>query len=197
MTTNKKNGSSTFPLIPLLAVIWVVTPAASTDDPRFSRQLEYELIDSCIGHPSRNPIEKAMICSCALTKTQENGWFPDYDSDEEFHDDEADFIKSFKENESYYEKNREECIYSSDKAPSDSAGYLLDGRFRKFVEYQLMHECIENTSRGKEKIKICACAMEKAQQDMDGHESSIEEFEDTIRVNADFYKENPEECSRV
>ena len=63
---------------------------------RFDIKLEYELIDACVERSRGFRKMKAVdICICALQKTMENGWGPDYDDSEDFREDEEGFLQAF------------------------------------------------------------------------------------------------------
>ena len=66
---------------------------------RFSISLEYQLMDLCVDKPARKRMRRIRICACALEKTQENGWLPDYDNDKDFWDNRKKFLKKFRKNE--------------------------------------------------------------------------------------------------
>ncbi len=69
---------------------------------RFSMILEYQLMDGCVeksaAYSARLRKAAMKICACALEKTQENGWYPDYDHDQDFVDDEEEFMTDFGKN---------------------------------------------------------------------------------------------------
>ena len=67
---------------------------------RFSRPLEYELMSGCVGQISYrvDKKEKVRICGKALELTQENGFFPDYDNDDDFNDDAKEFMTELSKN---------------------------------------------------------------------------------------------------
>ena len=70
---------------------------------RLSMELEYELMDECVG--DRKDVYKVFainICACTLRLTIEDGWWPDYDKDEDYQEDQDGFMRSFR-------KNREKC----------------------------------------------------------------------------------------
>ena len=50
----------------------VATLPAYGGDPRFSRELEYELMKDCVSN-TRFMDKKVKLCGCALKKTQEDG----------------------------------------------------------------------------------------------------------------------------
>ena len=78
------------------------------DDPRFTRVLEFELMYECLG-TSKFREKKIKICACALARTQENGVWPDYDHDGDYHEDEDKFVTSFIENIRYFKERQDEC----------------------------------------------------------------------------------------
>ncbi|MGR3913199.1 MAG: alpha/beta hydrolase [Gammaproteobacteria bacterium] len=66
---------------------------------RFSMALEYELMDLCVEESKNLYKARAIkICACALEKTAEDGWFPDYDTDEDFREDQDGFMRNFWKN---------------------------------------------------------------------------------------------------
>ena len=67
------------------------------DDNRFSIELEYELMNGCVGK-FRHLKPKISICACAMKKTNEDGWWPDYDNNDDYHDNEKKWLKSFNKN---------------------------------------------------------------------------------------------------
>jgi hypothetical protein len=60
-------------------------------------ELEYKLMDRCVGSSSY-PRQKISICACAMEKTQENGFLPDYDNDDDYFEDKQDFLENLKKN---------------------------------------------------------------------------------------------------
>lgn len=89
-------------------LIILISLPSYADDPRFSRILEFELMYECIGD-TRYRVKKTKICACALAKTQENGFWPDYDNDNDYNDDKKEFFKSFQDNINHYIGNYQEC----------------------------------------------------------------------------------------
>ena len=64
---------------------------------RFSMKLEYELMDVCVG--DGKPKNRAIkICVCALEKTMEDSWWPDYDSDRDYRESQKKFMRNFSKN---------------------------------------------------------------------------------------------------
>lgn len=91
-------------------MLLIFTHLAYADDPRFSRVLEFALMNSCVGESlSRNKEEKIKRCACALEKTQENGFWPDYDKDEEYHEDRKQFMEEFNENIHHFSDMEVSC----------------------------------------------------------------------------------------
>ena len=87
---------------------WALTAALPThaDDPRFSRVLEFELMSWCVSD-AKSRGDKIRLCACALEKTQENGWRPDYDSDREFGEG---FVHDYRKNIRYFAEHMDECL---------------------------------------------------------------------------------------
>ena len=54
-------------------------------------------MNRCVGSSSYLG-QKISICACAMKKTQENGFFPDYDNDDDYFDDKQDFLEDLKKN---------------------------------------------------------------------------------------------------
>lgn len=66
-------------------------------DNRFSRALEYQIMDKCIDTTAYLD-KKLSICACALATTQEDGFGPDYDNNEDYFEDKDNFMKKFRKN---------------------------------------------------------------------------------------------------
>ena len=81
----------------ILSVILVTFSFNIQAENRFSMPLEYELMDECVGN-SKYRSKQIKICSCALEKTQENGFGADYDNDEDYFEDKPAFNKNFSKN---------------------------------------------------------------------------------------------------
>lgn len=62
------------------------------------------VLSECVGSISYKK-KKTQICACALADAQEDGFFPGYDNDGDYHDNNKDFWKSFKERINYYSEN--------------------------------------------------------------------------------------------
>ncbi len=69
---------------------------------RFSMVLEYQLMSSCLKKIQTRKTKAIRVCACALEKTMENGWLPDYDSNEDYSENRLKFLSDF-------EKNRKAC----------------------------------------------------------------------------------------
>ena len=80
-------------------------------DPRFSRQLEYQLIEACVGQSSY-PDLKLQVCTCALQKTQLNGPPPDYDNDQDYYEDRREFTEKFERNIRNYSEDTKKKLGS-------------------------------------------------------------------------------------
>ena len=92
----------------------VATLPAYGGDPRFSRELEYDLMGYCIDE-TQHPEDKAKLCDCALKKTQEDGpggFLSEYDSDEVFEENKSKFAAQFTDNMKHYTipENKKECL---------------------------------------------------------------------------------------
>ena len=81
----------------ILSVILVTFSFNIQAENRFSMPLEYELMDECVGNTSYSK-KKIKVCSCALIETMENGWKSDYDNDDDYLENKAEFNKNFSKN---------------------------------------------------------------------------------------------------
>ena len=90
---------------------WALTAALPThaDDPRFSRVLEFELMSRCVGD-AKSRGDKIWLCACALEKTQENGLWPDYDSDRKYGKDREKFVRDYSKNIRYFAEHMDKCL---------------------------------------------------------------------------------------
>lgn len=78
------------------SVLFVVYSVSVQAENRFSMAVEYELMNECVGRNS--VMKKIKRCACALEKTMEDGWNPDYDNDEDYFEDQEVFDKKFLQN---------------------------------------------------------------------------------------------------
>ena len=95
----------------VVLALGVVTPSAWADDPRFSRTLEYALMDSCVSRFRSNQEKNEVIkrCACALEKTQEDGFWPDYDRNSDYWENREQFAKDFAKNIKYFSDKEVKC----------------------------------------------------------------------------------------
>ena len=94
----------------VFSFLLLVFSGAVYPENRFSVGLEYELMDWCFNSVPRSRVyrEKTIvICVCALQTTKENGWWPDYDNDEDYYDDKSKFSENFQKNIELCLKNKE------------------------------------------------------------------------------------------
>jgi len=63
----------------LVLALLAVCDAGHAD---LSKSVEYEVLDECVGQLKRYKGSKIKLCGCAMEKTVENGWWPDYDDDD-------------------------------------------------------------------------------------------------------------------
>ncbi len=83
----------------VFSFLLLVFSGAVYSENRFSMKLEYELIGACVaGHKPRYRSGAIDICICALQKTMEDGFWPDYDNDKDYYDEIPEFTRKFREN---------------------------------------------------------------------------------------------------
>ena len=70
-------------------------------DARIGIEYEYEIMDECVKGKENHRGKAIKVCACALEKTMENGFFPDYDNDEDYLDNKSEFLRKFEENLRY------------------------------------------------------------------------------------------------
>ena len=79
----------------------IASPAGYSWGPfkhRPSMELEYEIMNRCASKSERGKGKRIKVCACALEKTMENGWGPDYKSDEDILANIKEFMQEFWEN---------------------------------------------------------------------------------------------------
>lgn len=93
-----------------LGLLGVCGAVRADDGNRFSRYLEYMLMNQCVGErPHYDLDKKVKLCACALDDAQENGWGFDRESDSDFYKNKSEFLKAYLESTKKYVDNPEWC----------------------------------------------------------------------------------------